>query len=424
MMNVLILGSGGREHAIAWKLAQSKKVSGVYIAPGNAGTSEVGTNINISPEDFAGVKRAVTEHSIGMVVVGPEAPLVAGITDFFASDPILSKVPVIGPDRTGAMLEGSKQFAKEFMKRQNIPTAGFGSFVPGDLEKAVRFLEMNTPPYVLKADGLAGGKGVVILDDLAEAEKELKSMFAGKFGSAGKRVVIEEFLRGIELSVIIITDGNSYKILPEAKDYKRVGEGGAGPNTGGMGAVSPVPFADPLFMSKVEERIIKPTIRGLQAEGNAYKGFIFFGLMKVQGEPYVIEYNARLGDPEAEVIIPRIKSDFFELLEGVAMNDLENRPFEADTRTAVTVMLVSGGYPGDYEKGKVITGLERCSGSVVFHAGTTLSGDNVVTAGGRVLSVTSYGSTMDEALEKSYRNAPLIEYEGRYYRRDIGYDLR
>jgi phosphoribosylamine---glycine ligase len=424
MMNVLILGSGGREHAIAWKLAQSKKVSGVFIAPGNAGTSEVGTNININTEDFAAVKRAVTENSIGMVVVGPEAPLVAGITDFFASDKQLMSVPVIGPDRTGAMLEGSKQFAKEFMKRQNIPTAGFGSFVPGDLEKAVRFLEMNNPPYVLKADGLAGGKGVVILDDLAEAVTELKSMFAGKFGSAGKRVVIEEFLRGIELTVIIITDGKSYKILPEAKDYKRVGEGGAGPNTGGMGAISPVPFADSLFMSKVEERVIKPTIRGLQAEGNAYKGFIFFGLMKVQGEPYVIEYNARLGDPETEVIIPRIKSDFFELLEGVANSDLETRPFEAETRTAATVMLVSGGYPGDYEKGKVIKGLEKCSGSVIFHAGTALSGGDVVTAGGRVLSITSYGSTMDEALEKSYSNAKLIEYEGRYYRRDIGYDLR
>jgi phosphoribosylamine--glycine ligase len=309
------------------------------------------------------------------------------------------------------------------MKRQNIPTAGFGSFVPGDMEKAVRFLEMNTPPYVLKADGLAGGKGVVILDDLAEAEKELRSMFAGKFGSAGKRVVIEEFLRGIELSVIIITDGISYKILPEAKDYKRVGEGGAGPNTGGMGAVSPVPFADTSFMSKVEEKIIKPTIRGLQAEGNAYKGFIFFGLMKVQGEPYVIEYNARLGDPEAEVIIPRIKSDFFELLEGVAMNDLQTRTFEIDSRTAATVMMVSGGYPGDYEKGKIIVGLDRCSGSEVFHAGTTLSGNDVVTAGGRVLSITSYGSTMEEALEKSYRNARLIEYEGRYFRGDIGYDL-
>jgi phosphoribosylamine--glycine ligase len=422
-MNVLILGSGGREHAMAWKLLQSKKVSGVFAAPGNAGTSKIGTNININPEDFPSVKKAVTEHSIGMVVVGPEAPLVAGITDYFAADPLLCKVPVIGPDRTGAMLEGSKQFAKEFMKRQNIPTAGFGSFVPGDMEKAVRFLEMNTPPYVLKADGLAGGKGVVILDDLAEAEKELRSMFAGKFGSAGKRVVIEEFLRGIELSVIIITDGISYKILPEAKDYKRVGEGGAGPNTGGMGAVSPVPFADTSFMSKVEEKIIKPTIRGLQAEGNAYKGFIFFGLMKVQGEPYVIEYNARLGDPEAEVIIPRIKSDFFELLEGVAMNDLQTRTFEIDSRTAATVMMVSGGYPGDYEKGKIIVGLDRCSGSEVFHAGTTLSGNDVVTAGGRVLSITSYGSTMEEALEKSYRNARLIEYEGRYFRGDIGYDL-
>jgi phosphoribosylamine---glycine ligase len=423
-MNILILGSGGREHAIAWKLAQSSKVSGVFIAPGNAGTAVTGKNINVDPEDFVAVRKAVIDNNIGMVVVGPEAPLVAGITDFFASDPVLRNVPVIGPDRTGAMLEGSKQFAKEFMKRQNIPTAGFGSFIPGDFEKAVRFLEMNKPPYVLKADGLAGGKGVVILDDLGDAERELKSMFAGKFGSAGKRVVIEEFLKGIELSVIIITDGKSYKILPEAKDYKRVGEGGTGPNTGGMGAVSPVHFADPVFMSKVEERIIKPTIRGLQNEGNAFKGFIFFGLMKVEGEPYVIEYNARLGDPESEVIIPRIKSDLFELLEGVAMNDLETRPFETDSRTAATVMLVSGGYPGDYRKGITITGLEKCSGSIIFHAGTKVSGDNVVTDGGRVISITSYGKTMDEALEQSYRNAGLIDYEGKYYRGDIGYDLK
>ena len=423
-MKILILGSGGREHAIAWKLAQSKKVSGLFIVPGNAGTAQIGTNLNLDMEDFPAIRKAVTENQIGMIVVGPEAPLVAGITNYFAADPLLKKVPVIGPDKTGAMLEGSKQFAKEFMKRQNIPTAGFGSFVPGDYEKAVRFLEMNKPPYVLKADGLAGGKGVVILDDLNEAKNELKSMFAGKFGSAGKRVVIEEFLNGIELSVIIITDGKSYKILPEAKDYKRIGEGGSGPNTGGMGAVSPVHFADADFMAKVEDRIIKPTIRGLHSEGNAYKGFIFFGLMKVHGEPYVIEYNARLGDPESEVIIPRIKSDLFELLEGVANSDLDSRPFEIDTNTMVTVMLVSGGYPGDYEKGKVITGLEKCEGSLVFHAGTINSGQDVVTAGGRVISVTSSGSSMEEALVTSYRNASLIEYEGKYYRRDIGYDLK
>ena len=308
-MNILILGSGGREHAIAWKLAQSKKVDAIFVAPGNAGTQQIGTNIDLNPEDFNAVRNAVLRHEIKMVVVGPEAPLVGGITDFFAADKELGKIPVIGPDRTGAMLEGSKQFAKEFMKRHNIPTAGFGSFVPGDLEKALRFLQQNNPPYVLKADGLASGKGVLILDNLAEAETELKNMFAGKFGSAGKRVVIEEFLKGIELSVIIITDGNTYKILPPAKDYKRAREGGTGPNTGGMGAVSPVPFADQVFLTKVEEGIIKPTMRGLQMEGNFFKGFIFFGLMKVDGDPYVIEYNARLGDPEAEVIIPRISSD-------------------------------------------------------------------------------------------------------------------
>lgn len=423
-MNILILGSGGREHAIAWKLSQSKKVNTIYTAPGNAGTDQIGVNLNVDPEDFAAVKKAVIENNIRMVVVGPEAPLVAGITDFFSSDAQLKTVLVIGPDRTGAMLEGSKQFAKEFMKRHNIPTAGFGSFVPGDLEKAVRFLQMNKPPYVLKADGLASGKGVLILDNLSEAEAELKNMFAGKFGSAGKRVVIEEFLRGIELSVIIITDGKTYKVLPPAKDYKRAGEGGTGPNTGGMGAVSPVPFADYEFLSKVEDRIIKPTLRGLQSEGNYYKGFIFFGLMKVDGEPYVIEYNARLGDPETEVILPRISSDLFELLEGVAEGNLEKRPFTVDSQTAVTVMLVSGGYPGDYEKGKAIDGLERCSGSVVFHAGTRREGEKVLTAGGRVLSVTSVGKTMEEALEMSYRNADVIGYDGKYLRRDIGYDLK
>ena len=423
-MKVLILGSGGREHAIAWKLAQSKKVTGLYIAPGNAGTGQLGENIKLDPENFLDVRKAVIENRIGMVVVGPEAPLVAGITDFFASDPLLMSIPVIGPDRTGAMLEGSKQFAKEFMKRQNIPTAGFGSFVPGDHEKALRFLQMNKPPYVLKADGLAGGKGVLILDDLAEAEQELKSMFAGKFGSAGKRVVIEEFLNGIELSVIIITDGKSYKILPPAKDYKRVGEGGSGPNTGGMGAVSPVPFADDEFMTKVEKRVIQPTIKGLQTEGNAYKGFIFFGLMNVDGDPYVIEYNARLGDPEAEVILPRISSDFMELLEGVAAGDLDSRDFAIDKRTAVTVMLVSGGYPGPYEKGKVVTGLDSCSGSVVFHAGSSTIGNDVVTWGGRVFSITSMGDSIDNALQQSYRNAELIMFDGKYFRRDIGYDLK
>lgn len=423
-MNILILGSGGREHAIAWKLVQSKKVDSVFVAPGNAGTGQIGTNIDLNPEDFNAVKRAVLNHGIEMVVVGPEAPLVGGITDYFATDKQLAGIPVIGPDRTGAMLEGSKQFAKEFMKRHNIPTAGFGSFVPGDMEKALRFLQQNKPPYVLKADGLASGKGVLILDNLAEAENELKNMFAGKFGSAGKRVVIEEYLRGIELSVIIITDGKSYKILPPAKDYKRAREGGEGPNTGGMGAVSPVLFADQEFLTKVEEGIIKPTMRGLQMEGNFFKGFIFFGLMNVDGDPYVIEYNARLGDPEAEVIIPRISSDLFELLEGVAFADLSERPFEIDDRTAVTVMLVSGGYPGEYEKGKLIEGIENCSGSIVFHSGTKTTQEGVVTAGGRVLSITSLAETMDEALGISYTNADKIIYEGKYFRRDIGYDLR
>ncbi len=424
LMNILILGSGGREHAIAWKLAQSRKVDSIFVAPGNSGTEQLGANIDLNPEDFNAVKKAVLEHGIKMVVVGPEAPLVGGITDFFAADSELREIPVIGPDRTGAMLEGSKQFAKEFMKRHNIPTAGFGSFVPGDLEKALRFLQQNKPPYVLKADGLASGKGVLILDNLEEAGAELKNMFAGKFGSAGKRVVIEEFLQGIELSVIIVTDGKTYKILPPAKDYKRAREGGEGPNTGGMGAISPVPFADQAFLTKVEEGIIKPTMRGLQMEGNFFKGFIFFGLMNVGGDPYVIEYNARLGDPEAEVIIPRISSDLFELLEGIAYADLSERPFEVDNRTAVTVMLVSGGYPGDYEKGKVISNLDNCSGSTLFHSGTRTTDKGVVTAGGRVLSITSLADTMDEALALSYSNAEIVSYEGKYFRRDIGYDLR
>lgn len=423
-MNILILGSGGREHAIAWKLSQSKRVNSLFVAPGNAGMANLGIPVKIMPENFEAVKRVVLGHSVEMVIVGPEAPLVSGIVNFFAADPQLRHIAVIGPDKAGAMLEGSKQFAKEFMKRHNIPTAGFGSFVPGDIDKALNFLRMNRPPYVLKADGLAGGKGVLILESLTEAESGLRSMFAGKFGSAGKRVVIEEFLSGIELSVIVITDGRHYRMLPPAKDYKRAREGGQGPNTGGMGAVSPVPFADEKFISKVEERIVKPTMNGLMAEGNLYKGFLYFGLMNVNGDPYVIEYNSRLGDPEAEVILPRIISDFFELLEGVAAGDLDKRPLIIDPGTAVTVMLVSGGYPGEYEKGKIVRGLSDCRDSVIFHAGTTYSGEDIVTDGGRILAITSIGRSMDEALAISYRNASLIDFEGKYYRKDIGYDLR
>lgn len=422
-MNILILGSGGREHAIAWKLASSKKVSRIYIAPGNAGTSEYGTNLSINIENFEEVKRAVLDNSIGMVVVGPEVPLVDGIHDFFLSDEVLRTVPVIGPVKKAAMLEGSKDFAKAFLTRHNIPTARYRSFVKANLKDAGDFIRSLDPPYVIKADGLAAGKGVLILENIREAEDELNAILNGKFGSAGNTVVIEQFLRGIELSVFIITDGKSYKLLPAAKDYKRIGEGDKGLNTGGMGAVSPVPFADAGFMEKVITRVIDPTMQGLLADGIQYKGFIFFGLISVKGEPFVIEYNARLGDPESEVIIPRIKSDLFELLEGVAQGNLSERDFRTDDRFVTTVMLVSGGYPGNYSKGYLISGLDETSDCVVFHAGTKKVENNVVTSGGRVLAVSSWGNSMKEALEGSYRNAGLISFTDIRYRTDIGFDL-
>jgi phosphoribosylamine--glycine ligase len=422
-MNILILGSGGREHALTWKLAQSKKVSKIFIGPGNAGTSEFGTNLKLDPENFIEVRAAVLGNNIDLVIVGPEAPLTMGIHDFFLSDSDLKKIPVIGPDKTAAQLEGSKDFAKEFLTRHNIPTASFKTFDKANAKDAPAFLRSLSPPYVIKADGLAAGKGVVIVDDIKEAEKEVEAMLNGKFGTAGQKVVIEQFLKGIELSVFIITDGFSYKLLPEAKDYKRIGVGDTGLNTGGMGAVSPVPFADQQFMDKVIKRIIDPTMKGLSSDGIVYKGFIFFGLINVDGNPYVIEYNSRLGDPESEVIIPRIKSDFFELVEGVAKGDLAGRKIEIDDKYVTTVMLVSGGYPGAYEKGKSICGMDLVEGSVVFHAGTKREADKVLTSGGRVLAVSSWGSSMKEALHTSYRNAGLLNFEGRYYRTDIGFDL-
>jgi len=422
-MNILILGSGGREHALAWKLAGSKKVTKIFIAPGNAGTASAGTNLNIDPEDFTGIRNAVIDNNIGMVVVGPEAPLVSGVHDFFLEDELLKDIPVIGPVRSAARLEGSKDFAKEFLTRHNIPTAAFRSFDSTNLHEAMQFLETMAPPYVIKADGLAAGKGVVILNDIDEAFAEVKSIIGGKFGSAGAKVVIEQYLKGIELSVFIITDGRSYKLLPEAKDYKRIGQGDTGLNTGGMGAVSPVPFADSEFMNKVITGIIEPTLKGLRDENIGYKGFIFFGLINVGGDPYVIEYNARLGDPETEAVIPRIKSDLFELLEGVAMGDLDKREIVIDERPAAAVMLVSGGYPGHYEKGYEISGLDSTSGCILFHSGTKFSGESVVTSGGRVLAVSSLGEDMKDALATSYKNAGKIAFRDIYYRNDIGFDL-
>jgi phosphoribosylamine--glycine ligase len=422
-MNILILGSGGREHALTWKLAQSKKIRRIFIAPGNAGTAQEGINLGIDPEDFEAVKKAVTDNRIGMVIVGPEAPLVGGIHDFFLSDDYLKSIPVIGPVKAAARLEGSKDFAKAFLTRNGIPTARYRSFDRSSMDEAIEYLNTLEPPYVIKADGLAAGKGVIIARNMDSAEKELNAIKNGKFGPAGQKVVIEQFLEGIELSVFVITDGKSWKLLPEAKDYKRIGEGDSGLNTGGMGAVSPVPFADRDFMKKVEERIIQPTIKGLKDEGIEYKGFIFFGLINVKGDPYVIEYNARLGDPESEVIIPRIQSDLFDLLEGVAGGDLAEKELIVDDRFVATVMLVSGGYPGHYEKGYEVSGIDSTRECVVFHAGTKIAGEKVVTSGGRVLSVSSWGNTIKEALGGSYRNAGLISFKDIYFRTDIGFDL-
>lgn len=423
-MNVLILGNGGREHAFAYKISQSKKLENLYIAPGNAGTALCGTNVNIAATDFEAIKSFVWEKGIDMVVVGPEDPLVKGIYDFFKNDEVLKDVVIIGPSRAGAQLEGSKDFSKEFMLRHKIPTARYQTFTKDTLQEGLKFLETLSPPYVLKADGLAAGKGVVIPNTLEEAKKELEEMLAhAKFGNASAKVVIEEFLKGIELSVFVLTDGKNYKILPAAKDYKRIGEGDVGLNTGGMGAVSPVPFANEAFIKKVEERVAIPTLKGLQQENIIYKGFIFIGLMNCNGEPQVIEYNCRMGDPETEVVLPRIKTDLLELFDAVANGKLNEINLDVDTRIATTVMLVSGGYPEDYEKGKIISGLDKTNDSIVFHAGTKNENGNVVTNGGRVIALTSFGNTIEEAVQKSFANAEIIKYDKKYYRKDIGRDL-
>jgi phosphoribosylamine--glycine ligase len=423
-MNILIIGSGGREHAFAWKLKQSNRVSGLFIAPGNAGTADLGHNLPIDVTDFSGIRNAVLENFIDMVVVGPEIPLVEGIHDFFLADPQLKHVPVIGPQKLGARLEGSKEFAKDFMLRNNIPTARHFTVHSGNLAQGIEFLESVETPYVLKADGLAAGKGVLIIDNLGEAVQSLKDMLGGMFGSASSTVVIEEFLNGVECSVFVLTDGLHYKILPEAKDYKRIGEGDTGLNTGGMGAISPVPFATREFLQKVEDRMVIPTIAGLRQEGIAYKGFIFLGLMNCGGEPYLIEYNVRMGDPETEAVLMRIDSDLLDLFEGVAEGNLDERELVIDPKTAVTVVVVAGGYPGSYEKGAEILHLDNVEGSVVFHSGTKPEGGKVLANGGRVLAVSSVANTMEEALALSYKNAGRISFDKMYYRKDIGKDLQ
>ena len=423
-MTILLLGSGGREHALAWKMLQSSKCESLFVAPGNAGTAQIATNVDVDILDFQSIKTFVLNNNVNMVVVGPEDPLVHGIFDFFKNDAQLQAIPVIGPSKTGAQLEGSKEFAKQFLVKNNIPTAAYDSFTSETVEQGCAFLETLQAPYVLKADGLAAGKGVLILQDLEVAKTELRNMLVhAKFGQASSKVVIEEFLDGIELSCFVLTDGKNYKILPTAKDYKRIGEGDTGLNTGGMGAVSPVPFADQILLDKIESRIVKPTVEGLQKDNIEYKGFIFIGLINVKGEPIVIEYNVRMGDPETEVVIPRLKSDLVEMFNAVEDENLDEFVLEVDPRSATTIMVVSGGYPEDYEKGKTITGIESITDSIVFHAGTKTANGSIVSNGGRVLAVTSYGDNFKDAIKKSYQNIDKLHFDKMYFRKDIGFDL-